>query len=190
MISDQRISITGTTRGIGASLMSMLAVSNTVIPLNRPVYDLSDIATLSNIDFTGVDCLILNAADETLGSFVDIDFVHLNRMIQVNLVGNLYLIHQYLRQRNTGTVAIITSRLAYEPTKLTCVYSLTKTALSKAVSNFKLEYPDIRFVEIAPSRTRETDKNSCTEKKVSSYQQVADAIVYALFNTKIDSIRL
>ena len=190
MISSQYIVVTGTTRGIGASLMSKLAVSNTVIPLNRPVYDLSDITTLSNIDFTSADCLILNAADETLGSFVDVDFVHLNRMIQVNLVGNLYLIQQYLRQRNTGTVAIITSRLAYEPTGSACVYSLTKTALSKTISNLKLEYPAFRFVEIAPSRTRETDKDSCTEKKVSSYQQVTDAIVYALFNTKIDSIRL
>ena len=190
MISDKHIAITGTTRGIGACLMSELAVDNTVTSLNRPVHDLSDITTLSNIDFTGVDSLVLNAADETFGRFVDVDFADSSRMIQVNLVGNLYLIQQYLKQRNTGTVVIITSRMAHETTDSACVYSLTKTALSKAVSNLKLEYTAFRFVEVAPSRTRETDDDSRPEKKVSSYQQVADAIVCALTNTKIDCIRL
>lgn len=170
--------------------MSKLAVSNTVTSLNRPVHDLSDIITLSNIDFTGVDCLVLNAGNETLGRFVDADFADLNRMIQVNLVGNLYLTQQYLKQRKTGTIVIITSRFAHETTDSVCVYSMIKTALSKTVANLKLEYPNFRFVEVAPSRTRETDKDSCPEKKVSSYQQVADAIVYALTNTKIDCIRL
>ena len=190
MISNQRIAITGTTRGIGASLMSILSVGNTVVPLNRPVYDLENISTLDSIDFTDTDCLILNAGVELFGRFVDVDFTNLNKMIQVNLVGNLYLTRRYLTQRKIGTVVIITSRLAHATTDSAGVYSATKTALSKIVSNLKLEYPDIRFVEIAPSRTKETDKDSCPEKKVSSYQQVADAIAYALFNIKIDSVRL
>jgi len=57
------------------------------------------------------------------------------------------------------------------------------------VLNLRLEYPAIRFVEIAPSRTRSTDQDSNVIKKVSSYKQVADAVIYSLHNTKIDYIR-
>jgi NADP-dependent 3-hydroxy acid dehydrogenase YdfG len=164
--------------------------------MNRPQYDLENISSMSQIDFSSTDCLILNASDpwkssdKTNGKIVDTDFSDLARMIQVNLIGNLYLIQQYVKQRSQGTVVIITSRLAHETTDSACVYSITKTALSKLVANLRLEYPTLRFVEIAPSRTRETDQDSNIFKKVSSYDQVADAIVYTLYNTKIDFIRL
>lgn len=196
MISGQHIAITGTTRGIGRSLSEKLSVHNSVQQMNRPQYDLEDIATFKDIDFSNIDCLILNASDPwktsdgTNGKIIDTDFSDLARMIQINLIGNLYLIQQYLKQRSQGTVAIITSRLAHETTDSACVYSITKTALSKLVANLRLEYPALRFVEIAPSRTRETDRDSNILKKVSSYDQVADAIVYALYNIKIDFIRL
>lgn len=190
MIRGQQISITGTTRGIGRSLCEKLSVHNSVQQMNRPQYDLEDITTFKDVDFSNIDCLILNASNETNGKIVDTDFLDLARMIQVNLLGNLYLIQQYVKQRSQGTVVIITSRLAHETTDSTCVYSITKTALSKLVANLRLEYPALRFVEIAPSRTRETDWDSNIFKKVSSYDQVADAIVYTLYNTKIDFIRL
>jgi short-subunit dehydrogenase len=196
MIRGQQISITGTTRGIGRSLCEKLSVHNSVQQMNRPQYDLENISSMSQIDFSSTDCLILNASDpwkssdKTNGKIVDTDFSDLARMIQVNLIGNLYLIQQYVKQRSQGTVVIITSRLAHETTDSACVYSITKTALSKLVANLRLEYPTLRFVEIAPSRTRETDQDSNIFKKVSSYDQVADAIVYTLYNTKIDFIRL
>jgi len=196
MIRGQQISITGTTRGIGRSLCEKLSVHNSVQQMNRPQYDLENIATFKDIDFSNIDCLILNASDpwkssdKNNGKIVDTDFSDLARMIQVNLIGNLYLIQQYVKQRSQGTVVIITSRMAHETTDSACVYSITKTALSKLVANLRLEYPALRFVEIAPSRTRETDQDSSIFKKVSSYDQVADAIVYALCNIKIDFIRL
>ena len=196
MIRGQQISITGTTRGIGRSLCEKLSVHNSVQQMNRPQYDLENISSMSQIDFSSTDCLILNASDpwkssdKTNGKIVDTDFSDLARMIQVNLIGNLYLIQQYVKQRSQGTVVIITSRLAHETTDSACVYSITKTALSKLVANLRLEYPTLRFVQIAPSRTRETDQDSNIFKKVSSYDQVADAIVYTLYNTKIDFIRL
>lgn len=190
MIREQQISITGTTRGIGRSLCEKLSVHNSVQQMNRPQYDLEDISSMGAIDFSSTDCLILNASNETNGKIVDTDFSDLARMIQVNLLGNLYLIQQYVKQRSQGTVVIITSRMAHETTDSACVYSITKTALSKLVANLRLEYPALRFVEIAPSRTRETDQDSSFFKKVSSYDQVADAVAYALFNTKIDFIRL
>ena len=190
MILGQQISITGTTRGIGRSLCEKLSVHNSVQQMNRPQCNLEDISSMSQIDFSSTDCLILNASDEINGKIVDTDFSDLARMIQVNLIGNLCLIQQYLKQRSQGTVVIITSRLAHETTDSACVYSITKTALSKLVANLRLEYPALRFVEIAPSRTRETDQDSNIFKKVSSYDQVADAIIYALCNIKIDVIRL
>ena len=189
MIQGQCIAITGTSRGLGASLLDGLCQHNQVVSLNRPDYDLSDVTTLSEIDFAKTDCLILNAADETFGKVVDADFSDLARMVQVNLLGNLYLIQQYIKQRSHGTVVIITSRLAHETTDSCCVYSAVKTALSKLVLNLRLEYPAMRFVEIAPSRTRSTDQDSNVIKKVSSYKQVADAVIYSLYNTKIDYIR-
>ena len=97
MISGQHIAITGTTKGIGRSLSEKLSVHNSVQQMNRPQYDLEDITTFKDIDFSNIDCLILNASDETNGKIVDTDFSDLARMIQVNLIGNLYLIQQYLK---------------------------------------------------------------------------------------------
>ena len=61
------LTITGTTRGLGAELKLLAELKYTVTSLNRPEYDLEDVSTLNNLDFTDTDVLILNAGHQLGG---------------------------------------------------------------------------------------------------------------------------
>ena len=87
----KKIAITGTTRGIGAATKILFEQSDTVWSLNRPEYDVADIETLRNIDFTDVDVLILNAGKSHKQYLRDQTENDLLNTINLNMTGNMYL---------------------------------------------------------------------------------------------------
>jgi NADP-dependent 3-hydroxy acid dehydrogenase YdfG len=195
MIQGQQISITGTTRGIGRSLYEKLSVHNSVQQLNRPQYDLEDIATFKNVDFSNIDCLILNAGHLLGGKtyFKDHALEHWSKIISANLIGNLYLMQQYIQQREKGCIVVLSSMRAAKITADALVYSSAKIALSMAVTNLRLELAllgqSIRLIDIKPSFTNAHGLPDGTGRKVSSYEQVADGILGAIANSAIEELR-
>ena len=195
MIRGQQISITGTTRGIGRSLYEKLSVHNSVQQLNRPQYDLEDIATFKDIYFSNIDCLILNAGHLLGGKtyFKDHALEHWSKIISANLTGNLYLMQQYIQQREKGCIVVLSSMRAAKITADALVYSSAKIALSMAVTNLRLELAllgqPIRLIDIKPSFTNAHGLPDNTGRKVSSYEQVADGILGAIANSAIEELR-
>ena len=190
------ITITGTTRGLGAELKSLAELKYTVKSLNRPAYDLENLETLRDIDFADADILILNAGHQLGGKlfFSDHSPEDWTRIVYCNLVGNLYLIQQYLQQRGQGTVVVISSAVVSKPVDDCLVYSATKSALSNAVSNLQLETTKqgkkIRFLEVRPSRTRYSDEDDGSGKKITTYKNAAKSIMYAALTPAISKLEL
>lgn len=190
----KNITITGTTRGLGRVLSNKLCVDNNVTPLNRPNFDLEKIQTLADIDFGSTDVLILNAGHQRGGKGFFQDHAHSNwqSIIDCNVVGNLFLMQRYIQQNNTGTIVLITSAVINKPVDDCLVYTASRHALHSAIYNLRFELKKqnkkIRLLEIVPSRMRDSAEISADDKKVSSYAQVADAILFAIDNSVIDCV--
>jgi NADP-dependent 3-hydroxy acid dehydrogenase YdfG len=195
MISNQHIAITGTTRGIGQHLCQKLATHNNVWQMNRPEYDLEDIATFKDVDFSNTDCLILNAGGLLGGKtyFKDHAPEQWTKIISANLTGNLYLIQKYIQQRDKGCIVVLSSMRAAKFSNAYVVYSSAKIALSTAVTNLRLELASldqsIRLIDIKPSFTTATGLPDGTGRKISSYAHVIDGIIDAIANPAIEEVR-
>jgi NADP-dependent 3-hydroxy acid dehydrogenase YdfG len=190
----KNITITGTTRGLGKALADRLMVNNNVRFLNRPNFDLEKIPTLTDVCFDSTDVLILNAGHQRGGKgfFQDHALQDWQSIIDCNVVGNLFLIQKYLQQNNAGTIVIITSAVINKPVDDCLVYTASRHALHGAIYNLRFELTKqnkkIRLLEIVPSSMRENVELSNLGKKVSSYQQVADAICSAIDNSAVDCV--
>lgn len=195
MIAGKHIAITGTTKGIGQSLYLQLRSSNTVSTLNRPEYDLENLDTLSKLDFSNVDLLILNAGHLLGGKtlFKDHAVADWTKVISANLTGNLFLLQRYIQQRQQGCVVVLSSMRAARLTSDLLVYSSAKTALSMAVSNLRLELAqlgqDIRLIDVKPAYTNATGQPDSMGRKAASYQQVASVIINTIANSNLEEIR-
>lgn len=180
------ITITGTTRGLGAEIKRLAELKYTVSNINRPEHDLENLSTLENIDFTNTDILILNAGHQLGGKryFSNHAVTEWQRIISCNLVGNLFLIQQYLKQRSEGTIVVVTSAVVTKPVDDCLVYTASKAGLSNAIKNLRLEVQKqnkkIRFLEVRPSRTRHSDEDDGSGKKITSYTNVAKNIMLTL----------
>jgi NADP-dependent 3-hydroxy acid dehydrogenase YdfG len=190
----KNITITGTTRGLGKALAQKLSVDNNVRSLNRPDFDLEKSQTLANIDFSFTDILILNAGHQQGGKgfFQDHAYSEWQSIIDCNITGNLFLVQKYLQQNNSGTIVLITSAVVNKPVDDCLIYTATRHALHGAIYNLRFELTKqnkkIRLLEIVPSSMRENVESQDSSKKVSSYAQVSDAILFAIDNSAIDCV--
>ena len=195
MIKNKTITITGTTRGIGKALADTLRPDNEIIELNRPKFNLENIETMQHICFDYTDILILNAGSMYAGKCLFSEHNHNDwiKIIQANLIGNMFLLQQYIKQRNDGLVVVLSSMRAAKLTDDALAYSTAKTGLSMAVSNLRLELAkqnkDIRLLDVKPSFTKADLTADPAGRKVSTYQQVADGIIAAIDNSQCEEIR-
>lgn len=183
----KKIAITGTTRGIGAATKILLEQSNTVWSLNRPEYDVSDIATLQNVDFSDVDVLILNAGKADKQYLRDQPDHDLVNTINLNLTGNVFLVKKYLEQRTKGTIVYISSScVTRHASHLTLsTYVAAKSGMSAFIDELRYDLakfqPNIRLVDIKPGATRAThDFFDATKRIPSTYVEVAQGIKFAV----------
>lgn len=182
----KKIAITGTTRGIGAATKTLFEQSDTVWSLNRPEYDMSNIATLQNVNFSDVDVLILNAGSSKKENFKTVSEIDLLDTINLHLTGNMYLIQKYLQQRESGTIVYISSSVATMHTQWPLTtYTAVKRGMSAFIEQLRYELattqPNIRLVDIKPGATRATaEKFDVTGRIPSTYSQVAEGIKFAV----------
>lgn len=194
-----KVAITGTTRGIGAALATTLAESYEILHVNRPTYDLADLSTLSQIDLSSVDALILNAGvldKEIISSkFEEHDVSKWQYIINCNLVGNLFLVQQYLKARQHGTVIFVSGATVTRRKEgaTSIIHTLTKKAMSSFVEDIRYEMQhqqkSIRFVDVKPGLTRKNKSEiDATGRIPLSYDEVVNGIVFALQNPSILNI--
>ena len=190
------LTITGTTRGLGAELKLLAELKYTVTSLNRPEYDLEDLSTLNTLDFTDTDVLILNAGHQLGGKdfFTNIAVDHWTKIVECNLIGNLYLIQRYLQQRDIGTLVVVSSAVINKRIDDSLVYSASKAALSNAILNLRLEIQNqgkkIRLLEVIPSRTRHSDEDDGSGRQITTYKNAAKSIMYAVQTPAISKLEL
>lgn len=195
MISNKKIVITGTTKGLGQCLYNRLNTNNYCTAVNRPQFDLENIDSLQTLDFATTDILILNAGSMYGGKgFFSEHALHdWPKIVYSNLIGNLVLIQKYIKQREQGLIVILSSMRAARFTDDALVYSVAKTGLSMAVSNLRMELDkqnkNIRLLDIKPSFTKGDSTPDKMGRKVSTFDQVADGIITAMHNSKIEEIR-
>lgn len=195
MITNKKIAITGTTRGIGRCLLNRLSKENLCYEYNRPEFDLENIESLKNISFSDIDILILNAGSMYAGKglFSNHSLEDWPKIIYSNLVGNLVLMQNYINQRDQGLIVVLSSMRAAKFTGDAMVYSVAKTGLSMAINNLRIELDQqkksIRLLDVKPSFTKANNHPDYAGRKVSTFDQVADGIIAAMINPQLEEIR-
>lgn len=201
-----KIAITGTTSGIGLALSKSLSISNEVIGINKPEYDLSDINGLGSIDLSNVDVLINNAGHSHGGG---VGLINHNSndwidIIAINLTAPVFLTQRFVQQNQSGKVIYITSKSIEKNIGGDSVYSASKSGLSTFIKCMRDEYANsnFKFVEIRPSRVKtefaknrrihsqETIKNFYNERPHLDVCQVVTAIEHALQSDIFETITI
>lgn len=199
MAHSYKIAITGTTRGIGEALAARLSQTHSIVHLNRPEIDLSDFDLLNKLDLSDIDVLVLNAGvlDKNIINFPFEmhDFDKWKYIIDCNLIGNLCLIQQYIKQRTQGIIIYISGATVTRRREgsTSIVHTLSKKAMSNFVEDIRYELhsarKSIRIVDIKPGLTRK-DKNQIDSSRriPTSYQEISNGIEFAITNSSILNI--
>ena len=100
----------------------------------------ADLATLDGVDTflraangRPIDILVANAGRGLGHGFLDQDFEDVQRVIETNITGTLYLIHKVgreMRDRDAGHILILGSIAGFIPGAFTAVYNGTKAFLN------------------------------------------------------------
>ena len=193
------IAITGTTRGIGGVLAERLSAEYNVIELNRPRYQLNELESLSLVDFSNIDVLILNAGVTDKKILVS-EFEHQpvsdwKYIIDTNLIGNIFLIQQYLKQRQSGTIVYVSGAAVTRRKEgsVTTMHALSKKAMSAFVEDLRYELQHlkkhIRLVDVKPGLTKSSKNDIDSSGRIpTTYNEVADGIIFALKHPSILNI--
>ena len=192
----RNIVITGTTRGIGQALNNILKTTDHVISLNRPDYDLTDLNTLSKLDFSDIDVLVLNAASWVRSPLDQISTEDIFKIVNSIMIGNLYLAQRYIQHRQSGVILHVSSSAAVEhPTNVgLVVYSAAKAGMTAAVRELRHELKsqgkNIRLIDVKPGITRLTREPTLENppRVPSTYEEVANALAYAINHPTINDL--
>jgi uncharacterized protein len=102
-------------------------------------------ALLGKIDGRTVDALLANAGRGLGRAFLDQDFRDIERVIDTNVTGTLYLIHEVgrqMRQRSAGRILITGSIAGFMPGTYQAVYNGTKALLDSFAFALRAELKD------------------------------------------------
>ncbi|SMB81554.1 SDR family oxidoreductase [Deinococcus hopiensis] len=182
-LTQKTILITGGSSGIGLELARQLqARGNTIIITGRDQHKLdaaqrelpglhmirSDVSEPNSItalhahvtaQFPALDTLINNAGImRNLNLHDDHGLIEVTREVEVNLMGPVRMIQQFLPHLKTRPEALIvnvSSGLAFVPYPISPIYSATKAALHSYTQSLRiqLEGTGVRVVELAPPAT-------------------------------------
>lgn len=112
----------------------------------------ADLATIEGVDLLcakigkrPVDALLANAGRGLGRAFLDQDFNQIQRVIDTNVTGTLYLIHQVgrqMRERGSGKILITGSIAGFMPGTYQAVYNGTKALLDSFSFALRAELKD------------------------------------------------
>jgi len=161
--------VTGAAQGIGAGIVAALRAEGALVtgldrhemPDGGIVCDLSeahDIAAAVDIaarQMGGIDIVVNNAGINERRTLAEIDAVHLERMIAVNLLAPIHVAQAALpHMRDGGRIVNIASELAYLGRAGGSVYAATKAGLLALTRSWARELsPRILVNAIAPGPT-------------------------------------
>ena len=183
-LTNNTILITGGSSGIGLEISALLVgLGNTLIVTGRDQGKLdaakkrlpqihtmqSDVSNAGEItllckkitqDFPDLNIVINNAGIMKKINFhaKETDLIELTREIEINLMGPIRMVKEFLPHLKTKKIAAIvnvSSGLAFVPLTLSPVYSATKAAMhsfSQAL-RVQLKYTNVRVFELAPPGT-------------------------------------
>lgn len=196
-----KITITGTTSGLGQYLASKLQENHSVTCISREECDLS--RTIPEGIIGSCDMLI-NCAGTGIGG--KIDFVNHNpndiyEILHVNLLAPIELTRQALKQNEYCKIVNITStnNNRYYPNDL--AYSLSKRALAEFGNMLNVEYQDVRVLEVRLGLTETMFNENRYKKEPARYQDIyhnrhltveeaGDRILNVLFDDTIKIIEV
>ncbi|WP_061300314.1 SDR family oxidoreductase [Herbidospora cretacea] len=176
-ISGNTIFIPGATSGIGLALARALREKgNTVVVGGRRTELLGELAAegFGTVRVDTADAAsIEQAARDVLRRYPDLnvlmtmagimraedwtrpgDFLATaETVITTNVLGPIRLIAafiEHLRSRKDATIITVSSGLAFVPLKVTPSYNASKAAIHMLSESIRLQYPDVRVVELVP----------------------------------------
>lgn len=152
-----KIFLTGGSSGIGSATKNFLiSQGHQVYAPTRQELDLSDFATINDLDLSQYD-IVINCAGSNIGAYLGWQnnaWQNQQNHVDVNFTGPLLLAKQYTRQRSTGQFVYITSTSADDPRSYTIFMVGSKIALRASLTAVQRDYPGILFTEIVPGKTR------------------------------------
>jgi uncharacterized oxidoreductase len=179
-LTNKTILITGGTSGIGLELArQLMRRGNTVIVTGREadrlekVYrelpgvhgfrsDVSDAAAIKALHdelmrrFSDIDMLVNNAGVmRNLNLNADRDLIDVTREIEINLIGPIRMVQQFLphlRSRREAAIVNVSSGLAFVPLPISPVYCAAKAALHSFSQSLRVQLAatGVAVIELAP----------------------------------------
>lgn len=137
--------ITGASSGIGKEFYNYLVENNfDVVAPTRQELDLSNF-DINTVDLSSYDYLILCAGVDTNGRqlFVNLSTTDFTNTLNVNLIANMKLVHQYVCQRQSwGKVIVIGSTIVDKVYPNFVAYGTSKVALDTFIDSLSQELID------------------------------------------------
>jgi len=200
-----KIFLTGASSGVGRACYDLLKDQHQVVAPTSQEFNLGQFDQVSSIDLSDIDCVI-NCAGVNPGSYQgwkNNTWQNQQNQVDVNFTGALFLIKQYVSQRNQGHFVYLTSNNIDDPIAHNIFYTAAKHALRYSVQTIRKECPDIVFTEVCPGKikTNMLKQNYGTAKSAEEIEQiynqapflsaveVAKCIVHAI-DHKIDHITI
>ena len=147
--------ITGGSSGVGQACVELFDQYRITAP-TRSELDLSDFASIAQLDLSGYD-VVINCAGANAGAFKgwqDNIWQNQQNQVDVNFTGALLLAKQYVRQRATGHFIYITSSNIDDPIVYNIFYTAAKAALHYSMNTVRKQYPNMLITEIKPGKVR------------------------------------
>jgi len=149
-----RILITGTSSGVGKSLVNVLSEDNIVVGLTRSDFDLDYPDTVKDI---GNFDILINCAGHDLGGkvkFTEHKYEYWSKIINANLISAMKLSQYAINQNKKVMIVNVTSTNNdhFYPGDL--VYSLSKKSLEDFGRMLQVEHPDITVKEVRLGLTK------------------------------------
>lgn len=198
-----KITITGTSSGVGRELKKILEQDHDVIGIERKDLDLDDIQAVLRYEILYCD-IFINCAGHDLGgkvSFLDHKDHHVVSILNANLISPVLLSQKALRKNPDCKIVNITSTniLRYGGNDL--IYTLSKESLSRFGHLLKIDHPAVKQLEVILGLTKTNfniNRHKANHKSIDNLydnahltaEEAANRIANVLFDDRVKRVEI